>query len=155
VAAEPESQNSDYSSAGQNGFPGAQCNILPSRHRIIFSHPEITESSASPFVLESQIEEPIPAMNNRPTTLHLPGHLPYPITITSFLLKPDSPIKKHDGLLVYKFWSYVSEEQEDQEEKSVRKEMVEQFDSPWEGVLTEWLVKEGAVISSARLDSLD
>lgn len=90
-------------------------------------------------------------MNNRPTTLHLPGHLPFPITISSLLIKPDSPIKKHDSLLVYKFYSYVSEEQDDVEgEKQVRKEMVEQFDSPWEGILTEWLVKEGSIVSSAR-----
>jgi hypothetical protein len=32
----------------------------------------------------------------------------------------------------------------------VRKEMVEQFDSPWEGVLKEWFVKEGSVVSSSR-----
>jgi RNA polymerase II subunit A C-terminal domain phosphatase len=94
-------------------------------------------------------------MNNRPTALNLPGHLPYPITITSLLVKPDSPIKKHDGLLIYKFFSQVSEEQEeDQDEKHVRKEMVEQFDSPWEGVLKEWHVKEGSVISSTRLNSM-
>lgn len=90
-------------------------------------------------------------MNNRPTTLHLPGHLPFPITISSLLVKPDSPIKKHGGLLVYKFFSYVSEEQDDSgEEKQVKREMVEQFDSPWEGILTEWLVKEGSVIASSR-----
>ena len=90
-------------------------------------------------------------MNRAPTTLRLPSHLPFPLTVTSFLLKPDCPIKKHDGLLVYKFSAYVSEEQdEDQEEKRVRKEMVEQFDSPWEGILTEWLIEEGAVVSSAR-----
>lgn len=89
-------------------------------------------------------------MNNRPTILHLPGHLPYPITISSLLVKPDSPIKKHDGLLVYKFFAYESEEQDDQEEQSVRKERVEQFDSPWEGILTEWLVKEGTVVNSSK-----
>ena len=90
-------------------------------------------------------------MNNRPTTLHLPGHLPFPITISSLLVKADSPIKKHEGLLVYKFFSYVSEEQDDsRREKQVRREMVEQFDSPWEGILTEWLVKEGSVIASSR-----
>jgi RNA polymerase II subunit A C-terminal domain phosphatase len=88
-------------------------------------------------------------MNNSPTTLHLPGHLPFPITITSLLIKPGSPIKKHDGLLIYKF--YVSEEQEDQEESTIRKEMVEQFDSPWEGILKEWLIKEGTTILSSRL----
>lgn len=63
---------------------------------------------------------------------------------------PGSPIKKHDGLLVYKFYSYVSEDGDDGEDRPVRKEMVEQFDSPWEGVLTEWLVKEGTVVSSPR-----
>lgn len=90
-------------------------------------------------------------MNNRPTTLHLPGHLPFPITISSLLVKPDLRIKKHEGLLVYKFYSYVSEEQDDsEEEKQIRREMVEQFDSPWEGILTEWLVKEGSVITSSR-----
>jgi RNA polymerase II subunit A C-terminal domain phosphatase len=89
-------------------------------------------------------------MNNRPTILHLPGHLPYPITISSLLVKPDSTIRKHDGLLVYKFFAYESEEQDDQEEKPVRKERVEQFDSPWEGILTEWLVKEGTIVNSSK-----
>ena len=94
-------------------------------------------------------------MNRLPTTLRLPSHLPFPITVTSFLVKPDSPIKKHDGLLVYKFFVYVSEEQDDdQRERLVKKEMVEQFDSPWEGTLTEWLIKEGAVVSSARHRSI-
>jgi RNA polymerase II subunit A C-terminal domain phosphatase len=89
-------------------------------------------------------------MNNRPTTLHLPGHLPYPIIVSSLLVKPESPIKKHDGLLVYKFFVDESEEQDDQEVKPVKKEMVEQFDSPWEGILTEWLVKEGTVVQSSK-----
>lgn len=89
-------------------------------------------------------------MNKRPTTLHLPGHLPFPITITSLLVKPDSQIKKHDGLLVYKFLATVSDDRDGEEDKPERKEMVEQFDSPWEGVLTEWYVKEGSVISSSR-----
>jgi RNA polymerase II subunit A-like phosphatase len=90
-------------------------------------------------------------MNNRPTILHLPGHLPYPITISSLLVNPDSPIRKHDGLLVYKFFAYETEVQDDdQTEKPVRKEMVEQFDSPWEGILTEWLVKEGTIVNSSK-----
>src|SRR5437773_10100974 len=93
-------------------------------------------------------------MNNRPTTLHLPSHLRFPITISSFLVKPDSSIKKHDGLLVYKFFASVSEEQDEDEDeegrKQVRKEMVEEFDSPWEGILTEWFVQEGSVVTSAR-----
>jgi len=93
-------------------------------------------------------------MNTRPTTLHLPGHLPYPITITSLLVQPDSPIKKHDGLLVYKFFVNVNEDrddQDDQEQQPEKREMVEQFDSPWEGILTEWHVKVGSVVSSSRL----
>jgi RNA polymerase II subunit A C-terminal domain phosphatase len=89
-------------------------------------------------------------MNKRPTTLHLPGHLPFPITITSLLVKPDSQIKKHDGLLVYKFLATVSDDRDGEEDTPVRKEMVEQFDSPWEGILTEWHITEGAVVSSSR-----
>ena len=92
-------------------------------------------------------------MNNRPTTLHLPGHLPYPITITSLLVNPDSPIKKHDGLLVYKFYTTSSEEDADDQydrEPGRNKEMVDQFDSPWEGILTEWHIKEGTIVHSAR-----
>ena len=92
-------------------------------------------------------------MNKRPTTLQLPAHLPYPITITSLLVKPDSLIRKHDVLLVYKFFAYVNEDrddQDDQEEPPEKREMVEQFDSSWEGILTEWHVKVGSVISSSR-----
>jgi hypothetical protein len=89
-------------------------------------------------------------MNKRPTTLHLPGHLPFPVTITSLLVKPDSEIKKHDGLFVYKFLATVSEDRDGEEDTPVRKEMVEQFDSPWEGILTEWHITEGTVVSSSR-----
>ena len=89
-------------------------------------------------------------MNKSATTLHLPAHLPFPVTIASFLVTPGSSVRKHDGLLVYKF--YVTEEQDDDQDHPVlvRKEMVEQFDSPWEGILKEWLVKEGATVSSSR-----
>ena len=93
-------------------------------------------------------------MDNPPRTQHLPGHLPFPVTITSLLVQPDTRIRKHDGLLVYKFFSYVSEDGDDGEDRAVRKEMVEQFDSPWEGVLTEWFVKEGSVVASSRLAAL-
>ena|ERR1700737_2346911 len=89
-------------------------------------------------------------MNQRPTTLHVPGHLPFPITVTSLLVQPGQSIKKHDRLLVYKFLALADEEQADAEEAPVRKEMVEQFDSPWEGVVTEWHVKEGSVIASSK-----
>jgi RNA polymerase II subunit A C-terminal domain phosphatase len=95
-------------------------------------------------------------MNNRPTTLRLPGHLPYPITVTSLLVQPESPVKKHDGLLVYKFYTTSSEEdREDQDEREPErnKEMVDQFDSPWEGILTEWHIKEGETIHSSRFDA--
>jgi|SRR5579859_4283689 len=93
-------------------------------------------------------------MDNPPRTQHFPGHLPFPITITSLLVRPGTPIRKHDGLLVYKFISNVMEDGEDGEDRSVQKEMVEQFDSPWEGVLTDWFIKEGSVISSSRLVAL-
>ena len=48
---------------------------------------------------------------------------------------------------------HEDEEDDDEGHKQVRKEMVEQFDSPWEGILTEWLVQEGSVVASARSDS--
>jgi len=91
-------------------------------------------------------------MNNRPTTLHLPAHLPFPITISSLLVKPQTPIRKHDGLLVYKFSALESEEQDDGSEgrKDVRRQIFEQFDSPWEGIFDNWFVEEGSVVTSAR-----
>lgn len=91
-------------------------------------------------------------MNNRPTTLHLPAHLPFPITISSLLASPQDPIRKHDGLLVYKFYALESEEQDDDSDapKQVTKEIFEQFDSPWEGIFHGWLVEEGTVVASAR-----
>jgi hypothetical protein len=91
-------------------------------------------------------------MNNRPTTLHLPAHLPFPITISSLLARPQDPIRKHDGLLVYKFNALEAEEQDDDSEAptQVTKEIFEQFDSPWEGIFNEWLVNEGTVVASAR-----
>jgi RNA polymerase II subunit A-like phosphatase len=88
-------------------------------------------------------------MNERPTTLHFPGHLPFPITVTSLLVQPQSAIRKHDRLLVYKFVPNVSDELADGDNVSIRKEMVEQFDSPWDGVVTEWHVSEGSVVHSS------
>jgi RNA polymerase II subunit A-like phosphatase len=94
-------------------------------------------------------------MNERPTTLHFPGHLPFPITVTSLLVQPQSAIRKHDRLLVYKFVpNNVIEEQSDVENISIpNKEMVDQFDSPWDGVVTEWHVKEGSVVHSSSYSS--
>ena len=91
-------------------------------------------------------------MNNRPTTLHLPAHLPFPITISSLLVTPRTPIRKHDGLLVYKFSTLESEERDAGSEgpKDVRRQIFEQFDSPWEGVFDKWFVEEGSVVTSAR-----
>jgi hypothetical protein len=117
-----------------------------SRTLFIFSHLAQHQSPQHQRTSHALI---LAKMNQRPSILHFPAHLPFPITITSLLVQPDATIKKHDGLLVYKFNSFLAEEQGESDEL-VRKDMVEQFDSPWEGVVTEWHVKEGTIITSSR-----
>jgi RNA polymerase II subunit A-like phosphatase len=95
-----------------------------------------------------------PARRDDPTTLHeiaimydkvvsLGSRLHYPITVTKLLKSPGDSIRKQENIIEYKFtWKRkVGEDSVDQTTYT-------EYDSPAEGILKEWRVKEGQVISA-------
>ncbi|KAG4026580.1 hypothetical protein MFRU_039g00580 [Monilinia fructicola] len=79
-------------------------------------------------------------------SLNLGPNLRYPITITKFLKKHGDAISKQDSLLEYKFkWKQMVGdpfgEQWEEEQTSYG-----EWDSPSEGTIEKWLIKEGMTI---------
>lgn len=70
--------------------------------------------------------------------------LHYPITITKLLKSPGDSIKKQESIIEYKFtWRRKINDDEWSDETTYT-----EFDSPAEGILKEWRVKEGMVIGA-------
>ncbi|KAL6400294.1 RNA polymerase II subunit A C-terminal domain phosphatase [Ilyonectria robusta] len=70
--------------------------------------------------------------------------LHYPITITKLLKSPGDSIKKQESIIEYKFtWRRRINDDEWSDETTYT-----EFDSPAEGILKEWRVKEGMVIGA-------
>ncbi|KAM0746406.1 hypothetical protein T439DRAFT_329851 [Meredithblackwellia eburnea MCA 4105] len=93
-------------------------------------------------------------MEGRPTPLHLPSSLPYPITITRLYQKPNSQISKTQALLSYSYLQLASAPTppgagagagEGQQHK--RERVVREWESPVVGELKSWQVKVGEVIT--------
>ncbi|KAI9641318.1 CTD phosphatase Fcp1 [Ciborinia camelliae] len=83
-------------------------------------------------------------------SLNLGPNLRYPITITKFLKQPGDQISKQVSLLEYKFkWKLMVGdplgEQWEEEQTSFG-----EWDSPSEGTIDKWLVKEGMTIERDR-----
>ena len=75
---------------------------------------------------------------------HLGSRLRYPITITKLLKSPGDTIKKQESIIEYKFtWRRRISEDEWTDETTYT-----EYDSPAEGVLQEWRLKEGMVINA-------
>ncbi|GAA5883837.1 hypothetical protein JCM16303_007405 [Sporobolomyces ruberrimus] len=72
-----------------------------------------------------------------PTALHLPSNLPFPLTIHRLHSPPNSQVEKTQAILTY---SYVPVKP-DQEGK--RERVVESWDSPVQGIVVKWDIKEG------------
>lgn len=70
--------------------------------------------------------------------------LRYPITITKLLKKPGDTIKKQENIVEYKF----SWKREVNQDEWIDQTTYTEFDSPAEGVLKEWRIKEGMVINA-------
>ncbi|KAK2590709.1 CTD phosphatase Fcp1 [Conoideocrella luteorostrata] len=77
-------------------------------------------------------------------TVSLGSRLHYPITITKLLKSPGDPIKKQETIIEYKFtWRRKVSDDEWVDETTYT-----EYDSPAEGKLKEWRIKEGSVISA-------
>ncbi|EEB06244.2 CTD phosphatase Fcp1 [Schizosaccharomyces japonicus yFS275] len=88
-------------------------------------------------------------MTNGDTSIKFPGSLNYPVEISSRLVKTGDYVKKHEPLLLYRFYGKVEEDQEDGTTQLVDRVFVEQFESPVEGELTRWIVEEGDQVNNA------
>lgn len=74
----------------------------------------------------------------------LGSRLHYPITITKLVKSPGDTIKKQENIIEYKF----SWRRKVNDDKWVDETTYTEFDSPAEGKLKEWRIKEGQVISA-------
>lgn len=85
-------------------------------------------------------------MNQEPTYVYLPPSLRFPVTVVSISVGAFQPVKKHDLLLSYKYQGTFTEYDEDSSERNVAREYVDVFQSPIEGIVDSWFVKEGVVV---------
>ncbi|KAG6016324.1 hypothetical protein E4U54_001710 [Claviceps lovelessii] len=77
-------------------------------------------------------------------TVSLGSRLHYPITVSKLLKSPGDSIKKQETIFEYKFtWRRKVSDEEWIDETTYT-----EFDSPAEGKLKEWRIKEGSVISA-------
>ncbi|KAL6866431.1 CTD phosphatase Fcp1 [Amphichorda felina] len=75
---------------------------------------------------------------------HLGTRLHYPITVTKLLKSPGDTIKKQENIIEYKFsWRRRISDDEWVDETTYT-----EYDSPAEGTLKEWRIREGMVISA-------
>lgn len=92
------------------------------------------------------------------TTLSLPKSLPYPLTVTAVLIRPDFFVKKHALLFKYRFYEnvVVPTEKLDPEEvekykyepKIIKLEVIGTFESPIEGDVVSVSLKVGDVVEN-------
>ncbi|GAA5836291.1 hypothetical protein JCM3766R1_003481 [Sporobolomyces carnicolor] len=82
-------------------------------------------------------------MDVPPTALHLPASLPYPLTIHRLHAQPDSQVRRTQSILTYSYLPLKP----DSEGK--RERVVESWDSPVEGTLVKWDLKEGQLLQEA------
>jgi len=75
-----------------------------------------------------------------PTPLCLPSSLPFPLTIHRLHSSPNSQVNKTQQILTY---SYL---QPKPNEQGKRERQVESWDSPVEGQLVKWDIKEGQIL---------
>ncbi|KAG5953262.1 hypothetical protein E4U53_006190 [Claviceps sorghi] len=77
-------------------------------------------------------------------TVSLGSRLHYPITVSKLLKSPGDSIKKQETIFEYKFtWRRKVSDEEWVDETTYT-----EFDSPAEGKLKEWRIKEGSIISA-------
>lgn len=84
-------------------------------------------------------------------TLHIGSRLSYPITISKLLKAPGDEIEKREPLFEYKF-TWIKEVGDSFRDNTWKQEQttIASWDSPTEGKLREWLIKEGATITGNK-----
>ncbi|KAK9473988.1 uncharacterized protein V1510DRAFT_362099 [Dipodascopsis tothii] len=81
------------------------------------------------------------------TEIKLPDSLGYPITIIKRLVSPGDNVVQHTQIFSYKYWTTVTENPDlDDEDIDVPTQMIENYESPIEGVVGDWHVYDGDVI---------
>ncbi|KAL7662437.1 RNA polymerase II subunit A C-terminal domain phosphatase [[Candida] zeylanoides] len=84
------------------------------------------------------------------TTVTLPQHLPFPVTVTSVACRAGDTIPKHEAMLTYKYWDYQEDPRGDEgDAPRVRVERVGTFESPVGGEVAEVLVCVGQELAHA------
>ena len=84
--------------------------------------------------------------------LKLPVSLHYPITVTELLQRPDDIIDLETPLFSYSYRTTVTEGSKDGEDHEVEKMFPTRYQSPVEGILKSWKIKEGTIIRSAHVE---
>ncbi|KAI9878677.1 MAG: Carboxy-terminal domain (CTD) phosphatase [Pleopsidium flavum] len=84
--------------------------------------------------------------------LRLPHSLHYPITVTALLKQPNDNVERFAPLFLYFYKTTVTEGDELGNEYQVEKTFPTRFESNVEGVLREWKIGKGTVITKANLD---
>lgn len=87
--------------------------------------------------------------------LKLPNSLHYPITITELLQRPDDQVDQGTPLFAYCYTTTVTEGDPFGEEQEVVKTFPSRYESPLEGVLKTWKIREGAIIHSAHVEIVE
>ncbi len=82
--------------------------------------------------------------------LRLPHSLHYPITVTELLKQPNDNVERFAPLFSYFYKTTVTEGDELGNEYQVEKTFPTRFESNVEGVLREWKIGKGTVITKAK-----
>ncbi|KAI9707135.1 MAG: Carboxy-terminal domain (CTD) phosphatase [Candelina mexicana] len=84
--------------------------------------------------------------------LHLPHNLHYPITVTELLRQPNDTVERFAPLFSYFYKTTVTEDDKYGDSREVEKTYPTRYESPVVGVLKQWKIKAGAVITHSRVE---
>ena len=82
--------------------------------------------------------------------LRLPAGLHYPITVTELLKQPNDNVDRFTPLFSYSYETQVTERDNLGNTWQAKKKYPTRFESSVEGVLINWKIDEGAVISKSK-----
>lgn len=82
--------------------------------------------------------------------LFLPRGLHYPITVTELLKQPNDNVARFAPLFSYYYKTKVTEDDKYGDSHVFEKSFPTRYESPLDGVLIEWKIEGGQVISDAR-----
>lgn len=83
--------------------------------------------------------------------IRLPESLIYPVEIARLVATEGAEVKKHDPLLQYKYWNLAADGvDENGKDIMVTREFYGTFESPFDGTLSEFLVKKGERLNDSK-----